>query len=98
MRFTCFKGLLPFLFLLIITGLLTNASGILDERRLQDDNDVDASLMKKNNILVPRQGPSSTPTPCPQNYVCPTPLPYPGVPDTGTTPPDGQCKFRARHR
>jgi hypothetical protein len=39
--------------------------------------------------LMPRQGPSSTP--CAQNYVCPTPVPYPGVPDTGTAPPADQC-------
>lgn len=42
-------------------------------------------------LEVRQSGPSSTP--CPQNFVCPTPVPYPWVPDTGEVPPSDQCEF-----
>jgi hypothetical protein len=41
----------------------------------------------------PREAVAS-PTPCSQNYVCPQPIAYPGVADTGDVPPVDQFKCR----
>ena len=43
-----------------------------------------------NAALMPR----ASPTPCAQNYVCPTPKPYPDVADTGDDP--GPTRFKCR--